>query len=336
MKAIAMFIWMMLLTAVAWSQCDTFRTQGYTGGCDNIYLQWTIQQQPREFELIFSDGFAIRLPGSASNYTRKGIGCGWYDNPTIHAKFDNGTVCIRRWCQQPGCNPPHNRQCSDAACGGAQARLTVAHAANFRSSAAPGAIAALFGENLAATTAGAVGQLPYELAGVSVTVADTPAQLFFVSPKQVNILIPRSVPLGLVSVRLINQERSVTGDVFLTAHAPGIFTASQDGQGMAAANYIYQPSIYPANAYAVLYLSGLQLSAQPSPAELESLRSVTTVAFDGKFYRPSYVGPAPGFAGLQQINVPIPRERFLGFAQGLYVQVGAFQSNGVELLFTVR
>src|SRR6266536_2928448 len=79
----------------------------------------------------------------------------------------------------------------------AQAQLINVSAASFSAGAAsPESIVSAFGSNLAASTASAGGVgLPTSLAGTTVSVTDSAgvarlARLYFVSPGQINYLIP--------------------------------------------------------------------------------------------------------------------------------------------------
>jgi FG-GAP-like repeat len=80
---------------------------------------------------------------------------------------------------------------------------------------APGSIACAFGLNLGANSAQAMGTLPISLGGETVSVTDSagtarPAQLYNVSPEQVNYVIPADTAPGLATVsnREGNSERA--------------------------------------------------------------------------------------------------------------------------------
>ena len=109
----------------------------------------------------------------------------------------------------------------------------------------PNCIASGFGSNLATATEAATSvPLPTTLAGTTVTVTDTMgtarlAQLFFVSPGQINYLIPEGTAIGLATVTVTSADGStVTGPVEIVVVAPGFFTANATGEGVAAASYL--------------------------------------------------------------------------------------------------
>ena len=80
-------------------------------------------------------------------------------------------------------------------------RLAIFSAASFTREVAPDSIAAVFGVNLAARAEAATTQpLPTTLGGATVTIAGRPAPLFFVSPGQINLLIPPETAPGAVVI----------------------------------------------------------------------------------------------------------------------------------------
>ena len=86
---------------------------------------------------------------------------------------------------------------------------TAVSAANFQPSIAAESIAALFGTNLATGTTAATGAtLPTSLGGVSLRVRDGAGQeqaapLFFVSPQQINFLVPPNAASGDGAITLV-------------------------------------------------------------------------------------------------------------------------------------
>jgi len=123
----------------------------------------------------------------------------------------------------------------------AQVAITgVVNAASWAAPVAPGSIIAIFGSQLASTTAAAVGfPLPGDLKGTSVTINGTAAPLYFVSPGQINAQMPS------INESLTPQAESVivtapAGHRFALYRSrvvPGArrFTADGSGCGQAAA-----------------------------------------------------------------------------------------------------
>jgi len=119
---------------------------------------------------------------------------------------------------------------------------TVISAASLASAQLAGeSIATVYGSVLAAGTGSASSRLPTSLAGTSVKITDSSgaerlAQLFFVSPTQVNFLLPRSLSLGDALISVTSSDGSIsTATTQIARVAPGIFSANATGQGVAAA-----------------------------------------------------------------------------------------------------
>jgi len=76
------------------------------------------------------------------------------------------------------------------------------------------------------------------LAGTTVKVRDSlgverNAPLFFVSPGQVNYLIPPGSAVGTANITVTNgQGGTATGQSSIAAVAPGLFTANANGTGV--------------------------------------------------------------------------------------------------------
>lgn len=125
----------------------------------------------------------------------------------------------------------------------APAAVTAVSAASFAGQQlAPESIIAAFGTNLAtATQSATTAQLPTVLAGTSVRVTDSTgverhAPLFFVSPTQLNALIPSGTAPGAATLNVYNGADLVaTGSLTIAAVVPSIFSANASGTGVAAA-----------------------------------------------------------------------------------------------------
>ncbi len=124
--------------------------------------------------------------------------------------------------------------------------LTSVSSASYRSGEfAPESILSAFGTGLSVLTQVVPSTpLPTELAGITVRVRDSAgneraAPLFFVSPTQVNYLLPAQTALGPASVILRGAGGIYSaGDIVITPVAPSLFSADASGTGLAAANLI--------------------------------------------------------------------------------------------------
>jgi len=115
-------------------------------------------------------------------------------------------------------------------------------AASLMPNLAPDSLAAAVGNNLAQTTE--VGSVPYpiSLGGISLAVVDSNgttrmAQLLYVSPSQINYLVPSGTTAGMATVNIVDSGGNVQGSSTsqIQAVAPGLFTANEDGKGVVAA-----------------------------------------------------------------------------------------------------
>lgn len=203
---------------------------------------------------------------------------------------------------------------------------SIVNGANFAQGAlAPNSITTIFGADLAWWTetltqenTGA-GMLPTSLADVRVYVANYVAPLIYVSPAQINFLIPCDLRPGPVTVWVARQ--GVHGPqvaVTLVDAAPQLFV-NADGYVVAQhADYSLITPDQPARPgeIIVVYATGLGLThPNPSPGEiplypgLMAQLSALRVSVGGVELRSDdiqYAGLTPGFAGLYQINLRLP------------------------------
>ncbi len=187
------------------------------------------------------------------------------------------------------------------------AQMTVVNGASFDASqpVAPGSFATAFGQGLCSQTmAGdwvAPGQLPTTLGGCSVTVNGAPAMMQYVSPGQINFIMPNGVGSGQATVMVNSGTQMITGNVMAGAAGPGMFALNGMGMGegamLNATMWQMGPFSTSTNGqptYVAMYATGLDLSTQPS------------VTIGGMPVDVMWFGNAPGYAGLQQINITLP------------------------------
>ena len=215
--------------------------------------------------------------------------------------------------------------------------VTTVSAASYNASAlAAEAIVAAFGTNLAVSTAAATSTpLPTSLANTSIIIKDSagterPAPLFFVSPTQINYLVPQATAPGLATVTITGGDGSVSiGTAQITAVAPGLFTVEATGQGIAAAvairvkadgSQIYEPiaQFNPAlNKFTALPIDlGPDLGSQTDQVFLalfgtgirfRSALSNVMAKVGGLDATVSFAGAQGELVGLDQINLRLPR-----------------------------
>jgi uncharacterized protein (TIGR03437 family) len=178
-------------------------------------------------------------------------------------------------------------------------------------SVAPEAIVAAFGSRLATTTAAATRlPLPTSLGGTSVQVNGVPAPLFFVSPLQVNFMIPSATQTGTAVIEITASDGTLSrGTLEITTTAPSIFTANAQGHGAPAALVTADGLSYRVvgnpdgtsnevntGEYLVLFGTGIRRAA----------RGTVKITIGGISAPVHYFGAQRDFVGLDQINTQIP------------------------------
>jgi uncharacterized protein (TIGR03437 family) len=190
---------------------------------------------------------------------------------------------------------------------------------------APNTIATLYGTNLSFTTHAVTsgdlngGNLPTTLDGVTVYVNGLSSSLFFVSPGQINFLIPYEIVAPSAVVYIIRQGLAgpvVTIPLANTAPAffqwNGNFAVAEHADG----SLISSTSPAVANEVIVLYAAGLGRTSPDVPSghvvstatSILYLSQLQILVNGGPCPASSiyYAGVAPGFAGLYQINLKLP------------------------------
>jgi uncharacterized protein (TIGR03437 family) len=194
------------------------------------------------------------------------------------------------------------------------------------------AIVAAFGAGLATVTQAAnTLPLPTTLAGTTVRMQDSVgverlAPLFFVSPAQVNYLVPAGTALGEATVTVTGNDGTVsTGKVRIAVVTPGLFAANANGQGVAAAlvlrvkangqqiyeslarfdaslnRWVAEPIDLGQNSeqlFLILFGTGMRGRASLAGA---------TATIGGTNAEVLYVGAQGDLVGLDQANLRLPR-----------------------------
>jgi len=206
---------------------------------------------------------------------------------------------------------------------------------------APGEFVTIYGSGLSSVTQSAQSlPLPLTLGNVKVTVNGRPAALDYVSPTQINLLIPIETAETYATFQVTNNKvASNQVTVYTNLTAPGVFTAANlDGTfplgiGPAAVthlNYSVVTEDNPAVAgeTLVLYLTGLGAvtppvadgaagSSNPLSTANEYPGSIGVDILDSTGADVdaalSFAGLAPALAGVYQINFVVPS----GLSSGL-------------------
>ena len=203
----------------------------------------------------------------------------------------------------------------------------VVNSASFAGGAplAPGAFVAIFGSNLASSTALASSlPLSTKMGGAQVFLGGEALPLQYAANGQINAIIPYDAPVNAAQQLVVEQggAYSMPETVVLATAQPAVFTVDQSGTGAGAIivvkpngdQFLSSPAA-PASAGDVLaiFCSGLGAVTPPvaagSAAPVSPLaRTVNTVTatIGGQPASVAFAGLAPGFAGLYQVNVAVP------------------------------
>lgn len=218
---------------------------------------------------------------------------------------------------------------------------TVSAASYSYSAIAGKSIVSAFGTNLSAATQLALtNPLPLSLAGAGVSLQDFKgverlAPLFFVSPNQINYEIPPGTAAGPALVKFTNGSQTVTGSTIIAVSAPAIFTADASGKGAAAALDAFTFTAGPFNARRsdgqpnVIAVFGTGLGEDGTDI-VGNIAASVLATIDGQPVTVSYAGQAPGFVGLNQLNIVFPAEISAG-NHALVVTRNGASSNAVGI-----
>lgn len=230
----------------------------------------------------------------------------------------------------------------------------VVDGASFAPRISPGAWITITGEGLARSTRlwgdsdFVNGRLPTALDGVSVTVGGTPAWIYFVSPNQLNVLVPQGLAPGTrdVVVSLDGRPSTVFSALVQTA-TPGLFRFDPLGRRYAAAVFASGEFAGPAGLFGSalatravrkgevvqLFATGLGNAGTQDgqiPEALGDLTSRVSVTIGGQPARVVFAGRTS--PGLYQINVEAPRTAATGENQVRVTIGGASSPEGVFLV----
>ncbi|MBS1872883.1 MAG: hypothetical protein JSU00_06690 [Acidobacteria bacterium] len=231
------------------------------------------------------------------------------------------------------------------------AASVVNAASNQANAYAANTFVSIYGVNLAYTTRGLTAgdisgnTLPTILpgTGVRVWVKNIPAQMYYVSPTQINVLLPTNIGTGSTELRV--QVDSTYGPpipITLATVAPALFQLDAQTVIGTKANGALLTKDAPGNAgdWVILYATGLgPTTPKPGYGEIPTTAAPLSdmasfgVLVDGVKVDPKrigYAGVAPGFAGLYQINCQLPDS--IGTDPEIQVTAGGVTSpKGVRL-----
>ncbi len=226
----------------------------------------------------------------------------------------------------------------------------VVDAASNLPQVAPGSFVTIYGTNLSIQSmpwdsAIQGGVLPTQLAGVSVQINGADCFISYVSPTQVNLLVPPDISPAGNFIQLTGPSGITATTFSLATVAPGFFVYPANGHSYAAAVFANTPTLvaaaHPASSGSVLelFLNGLgptdgfypigrvlttSYPLTKSPATLTIAGVSTTLLFTGMTY-----------AGLYQVNAVVPAGVPAG-DQPLVLTIDGLSTGPAFLPFTGR
>ena len=198
-------------------------------------------------------------------------------------------------------------------------KMTVVSSASYSPNRiASGGFISLFGAGLSTLTMN--GPISSSLAGVTLTVicanqAKYEGQLFYISPTQVNALLP-TIPAGPATIVITSPVNKTTDNIVINAVSPEFYTVNQQGTGQAAGvlqtnlgtqaesqtvfsilNELIPVEFKPGDNFLLLFGSGIrgQNPAIPDYALI-----------GGQSFPIIYAGDQLQYEGLDQVTIPVP------------------------------
>ena len=205
----------------------------------------------------------------------------------------------------------------------------VNSATNLSGPLAPNTIASLYGQELAfatrAVSAGDLtsGSLPTVLpgTGVIVSIGGNAARLYYVSPTQINFLVPADLRPGKTLFQLrVESKNGPEIELQIADAAPGFYQLGPSTPVATLADGTLVTKDNPASPgdVVILYGTGFGQTTPPTPPGLLVVNPAQIVRPQDAEVRLAgapltrdrifYVGVTPGFAGLYQVNLRIPED----------------------------
>jgi uncharacterized protein (TIGR03437 family) len=234
-----------------------------------------------------------------------------------------------------------------------QTSFAVVQAANFVAKAlAPDELATIEGVNLAASSATASSApWPTGLANDTVTIVDSSgaslaAPLVYVSPQQINFLVPAQAQLGPAAITVAGSVGgSLSANVWIDPVSPGLFMVNSNGGVPAALATRYtaggsqiQEPVFQCTS--VCATAGIDLGAAGDQVILQlfgtglrhaSSSSSVSATIGGENATVLYAGAQGTYAGLDQVNLTIPQNLAGAGLVGVVVQVDSRVTNVVTI-----
>ncbi len=219
----------------------------------------------------------------------------------------------------------------------------IVNLASYQTTAAPGGLVGIFGQNLGTQAVSSGTTLPTLLGGTCVTLNNQPLPLELVSPGQINAQLPIGLAAGkytLIARSVTNKTASQTPvQVTVAKYAPAVFVSG----GQAAivhsdGSYVTKQHPTTRDERLSLFATGLGAThggtvktGAPSPSSPLALTDAVQVYFGNPGYSQSAIivefsGLVPGLVGIYQINLRVPGTHMKGDALPVSIKIGGVSS----------
>jgi uncharacterized protein (TIGR03437 family) len=226
-----------------------------------------------------------------------------------------------------------------------------------RTSLAPGQWAAIYGNNLAGSKRAwgdsdfsgglAAGDpLPTLLDGVSVSVGNQPAAVYYISPTQIDFQVPAGLPTGNAGVVVNNNGiANVPFNVSIAPASPAFFfygagtgmhVSAVHDDGTLVGDPALVPQAVPAHSNEIIEIFAGGLASASAGSVVAPMAFTQPVSLTAGSYNLTVIGSALAAAGEFQINVQLPADIPPGtYPQTLAVPNGSTADSGVSVLLVV-
>jgi uncharacterized protein (TIGR03437 family) len=213
---------------------------------------------------------------------------------------------------------------------------------------APLELESIFGERLttdAASAAGGAPTMPQTIGRTTVSVLDSqgvsrPGNLYYVSPQQVNLVIPAGTATGQAVISISAGGALVSsGPVTIKAEAPSLLTLPGNvlaGWAISSAGYVpiwSASSPLPLNVSdGQTYLSAMGTGLRGGASSLTA--TIGNVQFDGVHAPLPVLAASPSYQGIDQVNIgPLPASLKGAGTVNMVIRVAGQVTNTVQIAF---
>lgn len=208
---------------------------------------------------------------------------------------------------------------------------------------APGSVVSVFGLNLApAVASGPTSPMVQTLGGLTATLGDSVLPLFFVSPTQINFLLPDGTATGNATLTVsIAGQPNVTAPITIVQDAPGIFGQSVNGQTYAVAFHadgtqVTASSAAVAGETVTVYGTGFGPASTPRPYGVPAptgiqLTDPIAVQLNDQTITPAGATVVAGSVGVDSVAFVVPAGLPPASSAFLTITVNGQASNSLSL-----